>query len=63
MSKDQNTFTAGELTIIGNALETYKNEVKKLMTKSEALGLMAEANDHKKTFLSVEALRGKVAEM
>lgn len=60
MEKDQGVkYSNDEITIIGDALETYKDEVKKVMVKSEKLGLK-EAFSLKKKFLEIEALRSKV---
>lgn len=45
--------------IIGDALEVFKDEVKKLWKKAEKLG-RPEAKTLKQTLLDTEALRGKV---
>lgn len=55
------SITKEEKAIIRTALEAHKNEIKKLMTKAEKLGLK-EAENLKRTFLSVESLRAKLVE-
>lgn len=55
-------FGPSELKVLTDALICYGGDIKKLLKKAETLGL-AEAKDLKQTFLLVQAVRGKVAEM
>lgn len=52
-------FTPKEREIVRDALETYKDEVKKVLKKAEKLGL-PQAGQVKQHFLEVEALRDKI---
>lgn len=52
-------YSAGEIKIISEGLLVYKEEVGKLMKKTEKLGL-PEHQTLKKKFLEIEALRNKV---
>jgi len=52
-------FSKEQMGLVGDALETYAGEIKKLWKKTDKLGL-PEAESLKQTLLEVEALRGKV---
>lgn len=56
MTKD---FSKEDKELIGDALEVFKDEVKKLWKKAEKLG-RPEAKSLKQTLLETEALRSKV---
>lgn len=51
-----------EKGILCEAIDVYKDEIKKLMKKCEKLGLEKEAEEFKETFLGLEALRIKLSE-
>lgn len=53
-------LTVEQVTIAGDALMTYGNEIKKLQKKAEKMGL-PEAETLKGTYLRVEALRDKLS--
>ena len=53
-------FKWQESVLIGDALDTYKDEVKQLMKKADKLGLK-EAATLKQTFLDIETFRDKLS--